>query len=190
MTDSKPKLTSIIFICENLDQVKIPIQAIETLRIDNVHTEQTYMFERYNKKDEPDYSNNVDKYCDTFYLEYSIDTADKLTAKDHPFEGSGTRLVTYPDAVDMFLNFDDQSQEHINLPYYSNFNNENEWQKNSSSLKKTKLSKRMLNARRRLDDDFNPDEFIKNQPFEGENIGSVFVTNHSLKEDALNESDN
>ena len=57
--------------------------------------------------------------------------------------------------------------------------------KNSSFLKKTKLSKRMLNARRRLDDDL-----IKNQPFEGEHIGSVFVTKHSLKEDGLNESDN
>lgn len=190
MTDNKPKLTSIIFICENFDQVKIPIQAIEKLRIDNVHTEQTYEFERYDKNEKPNYTNDVDKYCDTFYLEYSIDTADKLTAKDHLFEGSGTRLVTYPDAVDMFLNFDDQSQEHINLPYYSDFNNENEWQKNSSSLKKTKLSKRMLNTMRRLDDDFNPDEFIKNQPFEGEHIGSVFVTKHNLKEDGLNESDN
>lgn len=190
MTDNTPKLTSIIFICENFDQVKIPIQAIEKLQIDNVHTEQTYRFERYSKNDEPDYSNYVDKYCDTFYLEYSIDTADKLTAKDHLFEGSGTRLVAYPDAVDMFLNFDDQCQDHIYLPYYSDFNNENEWQKNSSSLKKTKLSKRMMNARRRLDDDFNPDEFIKNQPFEGEHIGTVFVTEHSLKEDGLNESDN
>ena len=130
MTDNKPKLTSIIFICENFDQVKIPIQAIEKLRIDNVHTEQTYEFERYDKNEKPNYTNDVDKYCETFYLEYSIDTADKLTAKDHLFEGSGTRLVTYPDAVDMFLNFDDQSQEHINLPYYSDFNNENEWQKN------------------------------------------------------------
>ena len=49
------------------------------------------------------------------YLEYSIDTADKLTAKAHLLEGSGTRLVIYPDAVDMFLNFDDQSQDQINL---------------------------------------------------------------------------
>ena len=48
----------------------------------------------------------------------------------------------------------------------------------------------MLNTMRRLDDDFNPDEFIKNQPFEGEHIGSVFVTKHSLKEDVLNERDN
>ena len=190
MTANKPKLTSISFVCENFDQVKIPIQAIQKLQIDNVHTEQTYRFERYSKNYEPNYTNNVEKYCDTFYLEYSIDTADKLTAKEPLFAGSGTRLVTYPDAVDMLLNFDDQSQEQINLPYYSNFYNENEWQKNSSSLKKTKLSKHMLNARGRLDDDFNPDEFIKNQPFEGEHIGSVFVTKHNLKEDILNERDN
>lgn len=190
MTDNKPKLTSIIFICENFDQVKIPIQAIQKLQIDNVHTEQTYEFERYDKNEKPNYTNAVDKYCDTFYLEYSIDTADKLTAKDRLLEGSGTRLVTYPDAVDMFLNFDDQSQDHIYLPYYSDPNDENKWQKNSSFLKKTKLSKRMLSIMRRLDNDFYPDEFIKSQPFEGEHIGTVFVTEHSLKEDGLNESDN